>query len=71
MPKGRRRTALEQAFLHVVQDDLSGRVVDLRDMLIAGIALARRATIATRHVAHFDGIDDPAVNPWDDAGPRG
>jgi predicted nucleic acid-binding protein len=42
----------------------SGRVVDLRDTLIAGIAQARRATIATRNTRHFDGLDVPVVNPW-------
>lgn len=41
-----------------------GAVVDLRDTLIAGIALARRATIATRNTRHFDGLDVPVVDPW-------
>lgn len=40
-----------------------GRPVDMRDTQIAGIAIARRATLATRNVRHFDGV--PAiVNPW-------
>jgi predicted nucleic acid-binding protein len=43
----------------------AGRAVDLRDTLIAGIALARRATIATRDTRHFEGLDVPVVNPWD------
>jgi predicted nucleic acid-binding protein len=42
----------------------SGRAVDLRDTLIAGIAQARRATIATRNRGHFEGIDVPVVDPW-------
>ena len=42
----------------------SGRVADLRDTLIAGIALARRATIATRNTRHFAGLDVPVVDPW-------
>jgi predicted nucleic acid-binding protein len=42
----------------------AGRVADLRDTLIAGIAQARRATIATRNVGHFEGLDVPIVNPW-------
>ena len=42
----------------------TGRMADLRDMLIAGIAQARRATIATRHVKHFEGLDVPVVDPW-------
>jgi predicted nucleic acid-binding protein len=41
-----------------------GRVVDLRDTLIAGIAQARRATIATRNTRHFEGLEVPVVNPW-------
>jgi toxin FitB len=44
----------------------AGRVVDLRDTLIAGIALARRATIATRNTKHFEGLDVPVINPWDE-----
>src|SRR5262245_58576456 len=42
----------------------SGRVVDLRDTLIAGIAQARRATIATRNTRHFEGLDVPVIDPW-------
>lgn len=42
----------------------SGRIADLRDTLIAGIAQARRATVATRNIAHFEGLDVPVVNPW-------
>lgn len=41
-----------------------GRNVDLRDTLIAGIAQARRATIATRNTRHFEGLDVPVVDPW-------
>ena len=42
----------------------AGRIVDLRDLLIAGIAQARRATIATRNTRHFEGLDVPVVDPW-------
>jgi predicted nucleic acid-binding protein len=42
----------------------TGRIADLRDTLIAGIAQARRATLATRNVTHFDGLDVPVVDPW-------
>jgi hypothetical protein len=42
----------------------AGRLVDLRDTLIAGIAQARRATIATRNTRHFEGLDVPVVDPW-------
>jgi predicted nucleic acid-binding protein len=43
----------------------AGRTVDLRDTLIAGIALARRATIATRNTKHFEGLDVSVISPWD------
>lgn len=42
----------------------AGRPVDLRDTLIAGIAQARRAAIATRNTKHFEGLDVPIVDPW-------
>ena len=42
----------------------AGRVADLRDTLIAGIAQARRATIATRNTRHFEGLDVAVVDPW-------
>jgi len=41
-----------------------GRPVDLRDMQIAGIAVARRATLATRNVRHFRDLNVPVVDPW-------
>lgn len=41
-----------------------GRPVDIRDTFIAGIALARRATLATRNTRHFDDSSVPVVNPW-------
>jgi hypothetical protein len=42
----------------------SGRPVDVRDTQIAGIALARRATLATRNVRHFADLRLPVVDPW-------
>src|SRR5437588_10002984 len=41
-----------------------GRPVDFRDTLIAGIAVARRATIATRNTRHFADLDVPVIDPW-------
>jgi len=37
---------------------------DARDTLIAGIALARRATLATRNERHFQDLKLPLLNPW-------
>ncbi len=42
----------------------SGRPVDIRDTQIAGIAQARRATLATRNLRHFEGLTVPVVDPW-------
>jgi predicted nucleic acid-binding protein len=42
----------------------AGRPVDIRDTQIAGIALARRATLATRNVRHFDDLRIRIVDPW-------
>jgi predicted nucleic acid-binding protein len=41
-----------------------GRPVELRDTMIAGIVLARYATLATRNTAHFEDISASVVNPW-------
>ena len=42
----------------------AGRPVDIRDTQIAGIALARRATLATRNVRHFQDLNIPLIDPW-------
>jgi predicted nucleic acid-binding protein len=41
-----------------------GRVIELRDTMIAGIVLAHHASLATRNVAHFSDISATIVNPW-------
>jgi predicted nucleic acid-binding protein len=42
----------------------AGRPADMRDTQIAGIALARRASLATRNVRHFADFKVPVVDPW-------
>ena len=37
----------------------------MRNTFIAGIALARKARIATRNVRHFDDLTVEVINPWD------
>lgn len=37
---------------------------DVRNGMIAGIVLARRATLATRNVSHFDDTIPDLVDPW-------
>lgn len=46
----------------------AGRPVDMRDTQIAGIALARRATLATRNVRHFQDLSVTVIDPWQTAG---
>ncbi|GAC1438273.1 MAG: type II toxin-antitoxin system VapC family toxin [Terriglobales bacterium] len=41
-----------------------GRPGELRDTMIAGIVLARHATLATRNTTHFDDLSVPVINPW-------
>ncbi len=43
----------------------TGHPVDLRDTMIAGIALATGATLATRNTKHFADVDLPLINPWE------
>ena len=44
----------------------NGRSVNLRDTQIAGIALTRRVTLATRNVRHFGDLRILIVDPWAD-----
>lgn len=55
--------AIEAARL-AAQRHKAGHNVDFRDTQIAGIALARRATVATRNDRHFTDLNVPVVNPW-------
>ena len=55
--------ATESASLAAVRRK-SGRPVDMRDTQIAGIVLARRATLATRNVRHFRDLKISIVDPW-------
>ena len=41
-----------------------GRTVDFRDSMIAGIAVANGASIATRNVSHFADLPVPVLDPW-------
>lgn len=57
--------AATQAAQLAAERKARGRPVDMRDTFIAGIALARRATLATRNIRHFDDLSVPVVNPWE------
>jgi predicted nucleic acid-binding protein len=41
-----------------------GRPVDFRDTQIAGIATARRCTLATRNTRHFEDLEIDVADPW-------
>ena len=44
----------------------AGTPRDLRDTMIAGIAVARRAAVATRNVRHFSDAGIDVINPWNE-----
>lgn len=56
--------AAEAAGRLAAQRQSIGRSVDMRDTLIAGIAIARRAAVATRNARHFDDLATGVVDPW-------
>jgi toxin FitB len=56
--------AAEAAGLLAARREATGRVIDVRDTLIAGVALARRAAVATRNTRHFEDFETGVVNPW-------
>ena len=62
------RIAARFACQGLIEDlpELRGQVsqVDIHDTQIAGIALARRASIATGNLRHFVGLTVPVVSPW-------
>jgi predicted nucleic acid-binding protein len=58
-------SAAEQAGDLMASRHKQGRPRDLRDTMIAAIALAQHATLATRNTVHFDDISVPLINPWD------
>ena len=58
------QTAAEKASQLAADRQKQGLNVDMRDTFIAAIALARRATLATRNIRHFNDIAIKVVNPW-------
>jgi toxin FitB len=57
-------SAAEEAAILMATRRQAGRLVELRDTMIAGIAIARRATLATRNVRHFADLPVSVVDPW-------
>ena len=57
-------SAAAEAAVLAADRQKAGRPVDFRDTQIAGIALSRRATLATRNTRHFHDLRVPVVDPW-------
>jgi predicted nucleic acid-binding protein len=57
------KAAVETAILSAARA-ATGRPMEWRDAMIAGIAIANHATVATRNVRHFEDLACPVVNPW-------
>ena len=58
------RTAAETAATLAARQRQIGRPVEIRDVQIAGIAAARKATLATRNTRHFENLGIVLVDPW-------
>jgi predicted nucleic acid-binding protein len=56
--------AARAAALIAVRQRRAGRVAEIRDAQIAGIAAARRATLATRNIRRFANLGLTLVGPW-------
>jgi predicted nucleic acid-binding protein len=56
--------AAQAAGLIAAERRRAGRAVEIRDVQIAGIAKARKATLATRNTRHFEGCGLVLVDPW-------
>ena len=56
--------AAQAAGTIVARRQRAGRSVEVRDAQIAGISVARKATLATRNTRHFTETDVRLTNPW-------
>jgi len=56
--------AAEAAARFAARRRTKGRPVEFRDVEIAGIVVARSATLATRNVRDFDDLEIDVFNPW-------
>ncbi|MDK9722327.1 MAG: type II toxin-antitoxin system VapC family toxin [Rhodospirillales bacterium] len=55
--------AAEEAAMLAARRRNAGQTVEFRDTQIAGIALARQATLATRNVRHFQDVPVTIIDP--------
>ena len=56
--------AAEQTATLMAARRRTGRTGELRGAMIAGIAIARHATLATRNTRHFTDLPLTVVDPW-------
>lgn len=58
------RPAAEAAGRLAAERRKAGRPVEIRDVQIAGIATARKASLATRNLKHFEELGLDLIDPW-------
>lgn len=58
------QSAAQAAAAIAAKQRQAGNPVEIRDVQIAGIATARKATLATRNTRHFVKIGINLVDPW-------
>jgi hypothetical protein len=58
------RDAAVEAASRAAERRAVGKTLEFRDIEIAGIVAARRATLATRNVRHFHDLGIELVDPW-------
>lgn len=56
--------AAEEAAVLAARRRSAGQPVEFRDTQVAGIATARRATLATRNTRHYRDLSIAVVDPW-------
>ena len=60
------QSAADAAAVIAARQRQTGRPVEIRDVQIAGIVAARKATLATRNTRHFEGTGIALIDPWAD-----
>lgn len=58
------QVAADAAAVIAARQRKAGRPVEIRDVQIAGITAARKATLATRNTRHFEGTGIALIDPW-------
>jgi predicted nucleic acid-binding protein len=58
------RAAAEAAGRIAASQRRVGQPIEVRDVQIAGITAANKATLATRNTRHFQGIGLKLIDPW-------